>query len=164
MRQLQAIRRVALILIMSLLVFGAGSLSAQEALGDELQVDIGIWERLEAVRSTLNESVVSGTTQEEVVERAQAAAALLLGDIDEPGLIARVQTLAGLTSEDLIDAEAVVTNGDDAPEIVALAHLLLAAEALTSSPDDVSLLVAAGHVEEAGRLLAHLEPQDQAAE
>lgn len=167
MRKLRAIWRVAPFLVMGALIFATGSLFAQETFADELQaetwentavVDDGLWERLETVRAALNESVVSGITEDEVAERAQAAADLLLGDTDEPGLIARVQTLAGVTSEELIDAEAVVTSGSDTPEIVALAHLLLAAEALTNSPDEVSLLVAGGHVEEASRLLAYLAP------
>ena len=99
MRKLRAIWRVAPFLVMGALIFATGSLFAQETFADELQaetwentavVDDGLWERLETVHAALNESVVSGITEDEVAERAQAAADLLLGDTDEPGLIAHV--------------------------------------------------------------------------
>jgi len=115
-----------------------------------------LWQKLTQLLEVLDESVV--TTTDDVAGLAQQAAELLLGNEFEAGVIGLVQELAGVEDSQSIDAETVIAAGTDAPEVIALAHLVLAAQALSGAPDTALLLEAGEHVSEADRLLAHLKP------
>lgn len=161
MRQLHKLWRTALLAcITGALLLGASAVYAQEAEsgGDvaEANATDGLWVKLDAVRAALHPDAIQDA--DGAAEIGSAAAGLLIGSADEVGVITLVQQLAGVNVDEIGDAHAVVLAGDDRPEILALAHLLLAAEALTNSPDQTDLLLAGQHVEQANTLLAHLRP------
>lgn len=81
------------------------------------------------------------------------------GVVEEAGVngaIAYVEQLAGRTAEELasLDLEALVEQGWETPEVLSLAHLLLARNALVEGGDDPAAVeAAAAHVSQAVALL-----------
>lgn len=166
MRHRHRLVRFTLLLALGALVFGTAAFAqeadlevvepAPQSAEASAEVLSQLFEKLDAALAALDESVISAATDDEAAPIAQEVSALLRGDEDEAGLIALVQELAGVPSEDLIDAEAVVVGGIDTPEVTALAHLILAAEAVSESATSDALFAAAEHVREADTLLAGL--------
>jgi|GEM_PF-4660138 len=142
----------------------AGAAFAQEAPA----ASSGLWEKLDALRRVLAPDAVALAVDDDAEAIAQNAKDLLLGTETEVGIIALLQQETGVSAEGIGDAAAVVAAGNAQPEVVALAHLLLAAEALTASTDAVSTSTALGvagqHVDEASKLLASLRPDTASGE
>lgn len=160
-------RNVLLACITGALLLGASGVLAQErseevdageADTSEAATTGGLWEKLDALRATLDPDAIDNADDEAAAEIAGAASRLLIGSAEEAGVIALVQELAGVSAEEIGDAHTVVLAGNDGPEVLALAHLLLAAETLTTSADQVALLIAGQHVEHANNLLAPFRP------
>lgn len=166
MSRLHRLCRVALMIAAGVLVLGLGAYAQDFELfptGLEQPVaDDALWEKLQAVREALDESAVAATS--DVTGLALEVSTLLLGDDLEPGLISLVQELAGVEDSQLIDAQAVVEANIDPPELIALAHLILASQAIRDAADINALLDASTHVAEAERLLSHLKPAEDAVE
>ena len=171
MRHLHRLFRITLLMALGVLALGAAAL-AQDAGFEVLESDpvaeagapAELFDKLDAALAALDESVLTVATDDEVAQIAEEVTALLRGTDEEPGLIALVQEVAGVASEDLIDAEAVVAGGIETPEVTALAHLILAANAIGDFPTSDSLLTAAEHVREADSLLAGLRGESAADE
>lgn len=127
----------------------------------EPDVPDALWEKFQVVREALDESAVYASSDLSLT--ASEVSNVLLGDEFEPGLIGIVQELAGVEDNSLVDAQAVIEAAIDPPELIALAHLILAAQAIeTADPD--ALLEAGRHVAEAEQLLSHLKPAGDPAE
>lgn len=160
MVRLGRLMRIGLVVAMGAMLLGL-PVQAQEGFdffaAEETAAGDDLWVKLAALKETLDESVVTSTG--DVASLAETASGLLLGTEEEAGVIALVQELAGVEDYEAIDAEGIVEAGVDAPELIALAHLVLAARAVEAGADLDSLLQAGEHVREADRLLAHLNPE-----
>lgn len=122
---------------------------------------------LEQVQFALSAAATSGDGVS-AAETVQAALNLLEGsegphfipvagaEGELPGAIGYLESLAGIAAEELaeVDLEALIEEGVELPEVLALAHLLLARDALVeggAGPD--ALEAAAAHVAQAVALL-----------
>src|SRR5690606_1004393 len=152
MVRLGRLMRIGLVLAMGAMLLGL-PVQAQEGFdffaAEETAAGDDLWVKLAALKETLDESVVTSTG--DVASLAETASGLLPGT-EEAGVIALVQELAGVEDYEAIDAEGIVEAGVDAPELIALAHLVLAARAVEAGADLDSLLQAGEHVREADRL------------
>lgn len=166
MNRLLRLSRLAVMIAAGILVMGL-AVNAQEAgLGlfefERPVAPDALWEKFQAAREALDESVVYASN--DLAALATEVSTLLLGDDVEPGLIGLVQELAGVEDDSLVDAQAVTAGNTDPPELIALAHLILAAQAIEGTVDVDSLLEAGRHITEAEKLLSYLKPAEDAAE
>jgi len=122
---------------------------------------------LEQVQFALTEAVTSGDSLS-AAQTVQVVLNLLEGsqgphfvpvegaEGELLGAIPHLESVAGITAEELaeVDLEALIEEGAELPEVLALAHLLLARDTLVEGgADPASLEVAAAHVDQAAALL-----------
>lgn len=161
MKRTIAAWRTKLILgVCGVLVLGAVAVSAQDepiaaedlVIESASELSADVWDSLDTVRIELQNAALEVMTDEEAVETAEAVSSLLDG---EGGIIDVLANQFGITVPEVADALAIVEDGTEADEVLALAHLVLASDAASNTATDVDLLVAGQHVEQAYALLAN---------
>mgnify|MGYP001031231452 CR=1 FL=1 len=144
--------------IMCAALLGTGAALAQASDGGDAPGPL--WQKLDALRAALAPEALENLDDQGVTDTTSAATGLLIGNAEEPGLIALVEELAGVSREDIGDPNAVILAGNDRPAVLALAHLLAAADTLTTSYGRVALAIAGQHVDQAYTVLAPLRPDE----
>lgn len=168
-RMLKSWPVVLLLCISGALLFGVAAMSAQEAPteSDQPSAEVNasledeLWEKMETIRAELEAASAPTLPESEVSAKVEAILNLLSG---EEGVIPQLQLSLGIASDELPEAEAVIADGNDPPEMIALAHLLLAADELSQTRDRKTVLSAGEHVEQASNLLAPPTSENQLVE
>ncbi len=161
---------VALLLCLSgAILFGVAAIAAQEAPmnSNDPSAEVSaipeheLWERVEAIRAELDAASTPTLPESEIEAKLENALGLLNG---EDGVIPQLQALLGVSDDDLPEAEAVISADSDPPEVIALAHLVLAADVLSNGSDQDSVQSAREHVAQALELIAPPTSGDESTE